>query len=117
MRPPLLQADALDCGYRGRAVVRRACFTLERGEWLFLLGPNGTGKTTLFKTILRLLPALGGSLRIDGEDVASWSPRRFAAAIGYVPQAHTPPFAFRVCDVVAMGRAAHLGLFATPGAG
>jgi iron complex transport system ATP-binding protein len=111
-----LEVRGLVCGYRGRAITSAASFVVAPGEWLFLLGPNGAGKTTLFKTILRLLPALGGCVRLGGEDVAEWTARRFAAHVGYVPQAHMPPFAVRVQDVVAMGRAAHLGPFATPGA-
>ncbi|CAH2598885.1 Uncharacterized ABC transporter ATP-binding protein HI_1272 [Rhodovastum atsumiense] len=116
MSAPLLSVEGLTCGYRGKAVTAAATFSVAAEEWLFLLGPNGAGKTTLFKTILRLLPPLGGRIRLGGEDVASWPARRFAARVGYVPQAHRPPFPFRVHEVVAMGRAAHLGPFATPGA-
>lgn len=116
MVAPVLEIEDLVCGYRGRAVTSAASFVVRPGEWLFLLGPNGTGKTTLFKTILRLLPPLAGRIRLDGENVAEWSARRFAARVGYVPQAQVTPFPFRVHDVVAMGRAAHLGPFATPGA-
>ncbi|TCJ18702.1 ABC transporter ATP-binding protein [Parasulfuritortus cantonensis] len=112
----MLELDRLGCGYRGRSVLRDISFELVAGELLCLLGPNGVGKTTLFKTILGLLPAQGGSIRLAGEPIVRWSRRRFARHVGYVPQAHTPPFPFRVRDVVAMGRCAHLGSFAAPGA-
>lgn len=45
---------------------------------------------------------------MDGEAIAHWSRRRLARTIAYVPQAHTPPFAFRVRDVVLMARTAHM---------
>ena len=113
---PALELDGLSCGHGGRAVLRDVRLSVDQGEFLFLLGPNGVGKTTLFKTILRLLPALAGTIRIGGDDASAWTARRFAATIGYVPQAHTPPFPFNVLDVVSMGRAAHLGAFAQPSA-
>lgn len=102
------------CGYGGRAIVKDVSLTISSGDLLCLLGPNGVGKTTLFKSILGLLPILSGSILLDGEDVRTWSPRRFARKVGYVAQAHTPPFPFKVIDVVAMGRAVHIGPFASP---
>ncbi|GEO80032.1 ABC transporter ATP-binding protein [Pararhodospirillum oryzae] len=111
---PLLEVEGLACGYGARAVLSNLSFQVEAGEVLMLLGPNGVGKTTLFRTLLRLLAPLAGQVRLGGDDVARWPARRFAAQVGYVPQAHTPPFPFRVLDVVMLGRAAHLGPFSTP---
>ncbi|ABC24018.1 ABC transporter protein [Rhodospirillum rubrum F11] len=112
--PPLLAVTDLACGYRGRRVLGGIGFTLAAGDLLCLLGPNGIGKTTLFKTLLRLLPRLGGEIRLNGRDVAGWTAKRFAAVVGYVPQAHVPPFPFSVSDVVVLGRVAHMGAFAAP---
>ncbi len=114
--PALIEMDGVACGHAGRVVVDRVSLAVAEGEFLCLLGPNGVGKTTLFKTLLRLLPPLAGAVRVGGEDVARWSARRFARVVGYVPQAHAAPFPFAVRDVVALGRAAHLGPFAQPAA-
>ena len=91
------------------------CLHMQTGQALCLLGANGSGKTTLFKTILGLLPPTEGRILIDGQNVALWPRRRMARTIGYVPQAHTPPFAFRALDVVLMARSVHVGLLASPG--
>lgn len=115
-RPPLLAVEGVSCGYEAGTVADGVSFTLERAQVLCLLGPNGVGKTTLFKAILRLLPLSQGRVCIHGEDVSSWPRRRFAEAVGYVPQAHTPPFPFTVRDVVVMGRISRIGPFASPGA-
>jgi iron complex transport system ATP-binding protein len=113
----MLELVNLSCGYSQRTVLSDISLNLNGGELFCLLGPNGVGKTTLFKTILGLIPARGGEIRLDGEPVTRWSRRRFAQWVGYVPQAHSPPFPFKVRDVVAMGRVSHLGLFASPGRG
>jgi iron complex transport system ATP-binding protein len=110
----LLEMSKLSCGYEGRPIIANVSLTVGDGEILCLLGPNGVGKTTFFKTILGFLKLLGGRISLDGEDIAGWSRRRLARAVGYVPQAHIPPFPFKVADVVVMGRTAHLGPFAAP---
>jgi iron complex transport system ATP-binding protein len=102
------------CGYGGRAILSDISLTIKSGDFLCLLGPNGAGKTTLFKTVLGLLPPIAGSILADGEDVVRWSRRRRALSFAYVPQGHTPPFPFKVRDVVVMGRAAHSGPFRAP---
>jgi iron complex transport system ATP-binding protein len=112
--PPLIELSGVACGYDRHAVLADIEFSMDKGELVCLLGPNGVGKTTLFKTILRLLPPLAGIIKIGGENAAGWSARRFARMIGYVPQVHTLPFSFSVLDVVVMGRVAHLGTFAAP---
>ncbi|MDR3192053.1 MAG: ABC transporter ATP-binding protein [Treponema sp.] len=104
-----------DCGYGGKAVLKKFSAVVSSGEIFCLLGPNGVGKTTLFKTILGFLPLLGGGIVLDGRDVRSFSPGEFARRIAYVPQFHLPPFAFSALDVVVMGRTARIGIFEKPG--
>ena len=65
-----LAVDALSFGYGSRAVGHAVSFTLAPGEVLCLLGPNGGGKSTLLKTLLGLLPLLGGAVTIDGNKVS-----------------------------------------------
>ncbi|MCC6470392.1 MAG: ABC transporter ATP-binding protein, partial [Alphaproteobacteria bacterium] len=112
----MLTVEELAFGYPGHAVGRDVSLRLEPGEVLCLLGPNGGGKTTLFKTMLGLLRPQGGRVTIDGQDIAALGPRRMAQLVGYVPQAHAGYFPFLVADMVLMGRTAHVGLFAAPSA-
>ena len=109
-----LSTEALAFGYHRRAVGRGVTLDIREGEVLCLLGPNGGGKTTLMKTLLGLLPALEGVVRLDGEDIAAWSRQKLARVVGYVPQAHAAFFPFSVIDIVLMGRSARIGLFAAP---
>ncbi|OGS37547.1 MAG: iron ABC transporter ATP-binding protein [Elusimicrobia bacterium RIFOXYB2_FULL_49_7] len=109
-----LEINNLVCGYGREPVVKDLSLSLDSGEIVCLLGPNGVGKTTLFKAILGLLPRTSGSITLDGRDIRHFKEQRLAREIAYVPQAHTPPFPFSVMDVVLLGRTAHLGPFASP---
>ena len=109
-----LEARELAFGYRRHPVGRAVSLTLGTGEIMCLLGPNGGGKTTLFRTLLGLIPKQGGQVLLDGAELGALPRREVAKRIAYVPQAHTGYFPFIVRDVVLMGRTAHLPPFAGP---
>lgn len=109
-----LEIKSVVCGYNKTIVLRDISMSVESGEILCLLGPNGVGKTTLFKSILGFLKLKAGEILLDGKNIEKWSNKEIAKVVGYVPQAHTPPFPFSVLDVVVMGRTAHLGAFGSP---
>jgi iron complex transport system ATP-binding protein len=111
----MLAARALAFGFPSRRVGRDVEFTLAPGESLAILGGNGAGKTTLLRTLLGLLQPLAGRVEIDGVPVASLRAAARAARIAYVPQQHSPAYAFSVTEAVLMGRASHVGTFARPG--
>jgi iron complex transport system ATP-binding protein len=104
----------LCCGYGGRLVIEDLSLTISSGEVLCLLGPNGVGKTTLFKSMLGFLPVASGSIFINGQDIKGWKRSKLAKYVGYVPQGHVPSFPFSVLDVVVLGRIAHLGIVSSP---
>ena len=107
----IVEASDLACGWvRDKPVQRFVNFTVSTGEVCCILGPNGCGKTTLMKTMMGLIPSMGGRVVIDGTDVAKMSPKERSRAIAYVSQGHTPPFTYRVRDVVLLGRVNRVGL-------
>lgn len=111
----VLQVQDLSCGYGDAVVVDSASFEITAGEVLAIIGPNGVGKTTLFKTLLGFLPAISGDLRLCGEDARTWSRKRFASTVAYIPQQHDPAFPFSVSEFVLMGRTPALDGLAMPG--
>jgi iron complex transport system ATP-binding protein len=111
----MLEVEALDFGFPGRTIGRGVSFSLGAGEVLCVLGPNGGGKTTLFRTLLGLLEPHAGDIHLGGSALSSLSRSEIARRIGYVPQGHSAYFAFTVREFVLMGRTAHLGAFSSPG--
>ena len=106
----------LTIGYHDRVVGRGLDVALEQGEVLALLGPNGGGKTTLLKTLLGILKPQAGEVTVGTRSLGRISIAERARLIAYVPQVHTPTFAFTVESVVLMGRTAHGSLFSAPSA-
>jgi iron complex transport system ATP-binding protein len=113
---PRLMVENLSYGYPGRVIGQHITFALAAGEVLCVLGRNGEGKSTLFKTILGLLPPRAGVVWVDGAPISGWSPRRRALTFGYVPQNSGGTFPFTVAELVLMGRTAYRGAFAAPSA-
>lgn len=82
-----LRVQNLRKGYQGRIVVKDVSLTVRRGEVAGLLGPNGAGKTTCFYMIVGLVPADGGEIRLNGQDLTR-APIHVRAKQGlsYLPQ-------------------------------
>ncbi|MBU5434626.1 ABC transporter ATP-binding protein [Pseudoflavonifractor sp. MSJ-37] len=92
----------------GRPVLEDVSFALEGGDILCLLGPNGTGKTTLLRCLLGLSQAKGGEVVLDGQSLSHLSHRGRAKRLAYVPQSTAMAFPYEVREVVLMGRVPHL---------
>ena len=84
---PVLSAEGLIKTYGGRAVVKGVSLEVAAGEIVGLLGPNGAGKTTSFYMMVGLLPADGGRIFLEGEEITALPMyQRCRKGIGYLPQ-------------------------------
>ena len=111
-----LAARALDFGFRDHVVGRGLDCALQAGEVVCLLGPNGGGKSTLMRTLLGLQARLAGEITLEGRDLGAWETAERARCLAYVPQAADSHFDFSLRELVEMGRTAHRGVYAGPGA-
>ena len=112
----ILDINGLSFRYPGgdRVIFHDVSFSLDAGEVLTILGTNGAGKSTLLNCIANLSRPDSGRILLDGRDLAQMRPAEAAQIIGYVPQVHTPAYAFSVREFVVMGRTPYIGAFSKP---
>ncbi|MGP3937271.1 ABC transporter ATP-binding protein [Nonomuraea sp. KM88] len=103
-----LLLDDLSVSIDGAAIVRDLALTVEDGEVVGLVGPNGSGKTTALRCVYRALRPTGGAVRIDGQDLSRMPLRDSARVIAALTQEGRADLDFTVAEVVALGRAPHL---------
>ena len=111
----MIRVESLSFSYGDHTVLKDVSFCAERGEFLSILGPNGVGKSTLFRCILGLLPGYGGRVYLDGQDIRSLRPRQMAKTAAYIPQHTASVYHFNVEDIVLMGATAGLSPLRSPG--
>ncbi|MDZ4327186.1 MAG: heme ABC transporter ATP-binding protein [Pseudomonas sp.] len=93
---------------RGRKIVLTdITLELNPGEVLGVLGPNGAGKSTLLGALCGELPANQGCVWLDERELRDWTGAQRAQRLAVLPQVSTLDFAFRVEEVVGMGRLPH----------
>lgn len=110
-----IEVKNLSFSYGDHSVLHDISFRVESGEFLSILGPNGVGKSTLFRCVLGLLSGYTGQVLVDGMDARSFTVREAAKHIAYIPQSSRPIFNYSVFDIVLMGRTSSLNAFRTPG--
>jgi len=83
----MLEVSELRVSYGQSEVIHGVSLKAEPKKILAVMGRNGTGKTTLFRALIGLLPTRGGSIKIDGQEISGKeSFERVAQGVGYVPQ-------------------------------
>lgn len=102
---PVVKVEGLAFSYDRVAILRNVSFTIERGEWIGLIGPNGGGKTTLLKILLGFLHPQSGTLELFG-----MPPDEARHRIGYVPQSlgFDPKFPISALELVLTSRLSRL---------
>ncbi|HJJ48060.1 MAG TPA: ABC transporter ATP-binding protein [Methanocorpusculum sp.] len=99
---------------KGPLVLRGINFSACPGELIAVLGPNGVGKSTMFKCLLGFFKNYEGEITLDGKNVADLSHKQIAKKVAYIPQSTYPTFNYDVIDVVLMGLTSQLSLLSAP---
>jgi iron complex transport system ATP-binding protein len=110
----LLELKNLSAGFPRRPVLRDIDFSLAAGEIAVLLGPNGSGKTSLLKTACGLLKPLAGQVCLEGRDMGLLGKRERARLAGFLFQNSAPPWPFTVRELLLQGRFSRRGFFSPP---
>jgi iron complex transport system ATP-binding protein len=114
--PPLLSTRALRVSVPDRLLVDDLHVEVGAGEFIALLGGNGTGKSLLLRTLAGLRAADGGEVMLGGVPIAQLGRREVATRLGFLPQDPDAAPQGTLRESVLLGRFAHLGLWEAAGA-
>ena len=112
----LLECNALRVAVPGRVLIEHLDCAIRAGEFLALLGGNGTGKSLLLRTMAGLRAPAAGQVKLAGANIGTLARRDVARRLGFLPQDPEAPPQGNVRETVLLGRFAHLGFWRSPGA-
>jgi iron complex transport system ATP-binding protein len=102
-----LRGEALTLAYDGRVVATDLDVSIADGSFTVVVGPNACGKSTLLRSLARVLKPRHGTVYLDGSAIASYPSRQVAQRLGMLPQSPVVPGGIVVEELVARGRFAH----------
>ena len=105
-----LRAEGITVGYDEREVLSMLDLTVPDGKTTVIVGPNACGKSTLLRTLARLLRPTGGVVSLDQRPVQQYRGKHLATILGLLPQQSIAPDGITVSDLVARGRYPRQGL-------
>jgi iron complex transport system ATP-binding protein len=108
MPQPLIDIESLCCGYGPIEVLNRVSLQVDAGEMVGILGPNGSGKTTMLLALSGVIPIRSGNICVAGSDIGLHDSRWKAQRMASVPQKSEVSFPFTCLSVVLMGRYPYL---------
>lgn len=104
----MIEVKNLHFSYYQKSLLKNISFEVGQGEFLGILGPNGGGKSTLVKNMLKNLDYESGEICVLGKDLKDFSLKEFARISGYVPQSSQLKTPLKVLDVLLMSKYAGL---------
>jgi iron complex transport system ATP-binding protein len=102
-----LEVQNLTGGYTTVPIVKDVNLDLQTGEWLSLVGANGSGKSTFLKLLIRILYPSQGAVLLDGKTIHSQPANIVAQKLALLPQQQTIPAGLTVRQLVSLGRTPH----------
>lgn len=107
----MITVEDLSCGYRKEIVLKDISFEVKTGEFVGLIGPNGSGKTTFIRAISGLLPPRKGFILLDEKAVGGMGRKELATKVAVVTQSQEATAPFSVEEFVLLGRVPHWSRF------
>ena len=102
-----LSGRGLQVGYEQRTVLHELDIDILDGSFTVIVGPNACGKSTLLRSLARLLKPSQGAVLLDGKAISGYSAKDIARVVGLLPQSSIAPDGITVVDLVSRGRFPH----------
>ncbi len=96
--------DNISIAYGKRQILENVTMDFEKGRITTIIGPNGCGKSSLLKTVSRVVTPQAGSPVYEGKPIGQYTPRELAQKIAYLPQVHVSPRDITIRTLVSYGR-------------
>ena len=106
-QPDRLRAESVTIGYDARVISTGLSVDIPDNEFTVIIGPNACGKSTLLRSLARMLSPSAGSILLDGRAISSYPSKEVARRLGLLPQSSVAPDGITVADLVARGRYPH----------
>ena len=110
LTPQRIEVEGLRVGYDKRTVIPELDVVIPDGSFTVIVGPNACGKSTLLRSLARLLKPTAGHVLLDGAEISSYPAKEVARRIGLLPQTSIAPDGITVLDLVSRGRYPHQSL-------
>lgn len=111
MKPThVFQAEHLVSGYDHKTILHGISLVIPSNKISVMIGANACGKSTLLKTLARLIKPTSGTVTLDGKPISKIPPKQLARVVGLLPQSPIVPEGISVADLVGRGRFPHQSL-------
>ena len=111
MNEKAIEIEDLSFAILSKRILQDVSFSVSAGQKFFIVGPNGAGKTTLLRCLSRIITDYHGSIKVKDKNLKSYSQKKLAKILTYVPQALPADIPFTVHQFVLMARYPHLSPF------
>ena len=104
----MISVKNISAGYGGKFALKEVSIDINSGDFVGLIGPNGSGKTTFLRVLSNVLIPKAGQILLQGDNLQKISKRKLAKTIAYLPQDISLNLSFTVREIALMGRSPHL---------
>lgn len=107
----VFRAEEIVAGYDNKTVIQGISLVIPSNKISVIIGANACGKSTLLKTLAKLIKPASGKITLDGKPISKIAPKQLARILGLLPQSPIVPEGISVADLVGRGRFPHQSLF------
>jgi iron complex transport system ATP-binding protein len=111
MNEKVIEIENVSFVISGRRILENISFSITEKQRLFIVGPNGAGKTTLLRCLSRIITDYHGSIKVKDKNLKTYSQKKLARILTYVPQVLPADIPFTVHQFILMARYPHLSPF------